>query len=496
MARRDLLSFTRYTFPGYKPAPHHKLIADTLDEVAAGRKKRVMIFMPPRHGKSELSSRRFPAYFLGRNPEKSIISASYNNDFAADFGREVRGLVDSQKYRALFNVGLSADSKAANRWHTDKRGMYFAVGVGSATTGRGAHFLGIDDPIKNREEADSETIREKIWRWYTSTAYTRLESDISFDEIADDDWLWREFQNDIEAGKAEPFEGAVVLTMTRWHEDDLAGRLLVQMEQGGEQWEILELPAIRSDEHGNELPLWEQKYPLARLQKIRDVIGTRDWSALYQQSPAPEEGLYFKREWMRYYTENPKYLRVYGASDYAVTAAGGDYTVHVIVGTDPENNIYVLDVWRQQTESNVWIDVFCDLILKYKPLNWAEEQGQILKSIGPFLQRRQLERRAYCAREQFVVVSDKPTRARSFQARMAMGKVYFPANAPWLSALEAEMFTFPAGVHDDQVDALGLIGRLLDKMTGANVPTPQTPNNLEDYRSTDDSESAEEWRVI
>jgi len=497
MARRDLLSFTKYTFPGYRPAPHHKLIADTLDEVAAGTKKRVMIFMPPRHGKSELSSRRFPAYFLGRNPEKSIISASYNNDFAADFGREVRGLVASAKYRALFNVGLSADSKAANRWHTDKRGMYFAVGVGSATTGRGAHFLGIDDPIKNREEADSETIREKIWRWYTSTAYTRLESDISFDEIADDDWLWREFQSDIEAGKAEPFEGAVVLTMTRWHEDDLAGRLLAQMDQGGEQWEILELPAVRSDEFGNEISLWQQKYPLSRLQKIRDVIGTRDWSALYQQSPAPDEGLYFKREMFNWYDELPKHLRYYGASDYAVTADGGDYTVHGIGGLDPDENLYIVEVWRNQTESNVWIDVFCEMIKRFKPQDWAEEQGQILKSLGPFITTRMRELKAYCKRTQFVSVADKPTRARSFQARAAMGKVYLPRNAPWLADFLNELLSFPAGAQDDQVDFVSLLGRLIDTMVSIKTKSG-TKDKTDRWRRAFDKASggdASDWKT-
>jgi predicted phage terminase large subunit-like protein len=284
--------------------------------------------------------------------------------------------------------------------------------------------------------------------------------------------------------------------MTRWHENDLAGRLLEQMQQGGEQWDILELPAIRMDEHGEEAALWQQKYPLSRLQKIRDVIGVRDWSALYQQAPAPEEGLYFKREWMRHYHEAPEHVRVYGASDYAVTADGGDYTVHAVIGIDPHDNIYILDIWRQQTDSNVWIDTFCDLVIKHRPLNWAEEQGQILKSIGPFIERRMLERKAYCAREQFTVVADKPTRARSFQARMAMGKVYFPVKAPWLDALENEMFTFPAGVHDDQVDALGLIGRMLDAMVAGTVPADPEPNNLEDYRSTNDSESADEWRVV
>lgn len=497
MARRGLLDFTRYSFPKYRPAPHHRLITDTLDAVARGEKKRVMIFMPPRFGKSELASRRFPAFFLGKNPERNIIAASYNSDLASDFGRDVRGIVDSQRYRALFDVTLSADSKAANRWHTDKRGMYVAAGVGTATTGRGADCLLIDDPLKDREEADSEVRREKVWRWYTSTAYTRLESDIDASEVMEDDWLWRDFMRDIEAGKAEPFEGAIVLVQTRWHEDDLGGRLLEQQDHGGEQWEVLELPAIRTDEYGDEVSLWPQKYSLERLRKIRDVIGNRDWSALYQQAPAPEEGLYFKREWLRYYDERPKHLRIYGASDYAVTADGGDYTVHVVVGIDPDDNLYVLDVWRQQTESNVWIDVFCDLVIKHHPLNWAEEQGQIKKSIGPFLERRMREKKAYCAREQFTCVNDKPTRARSFQARMAMGKVYFPRVASWMPDLESEMFTFPAGVHDDQVDALGLIGRMMDEMVAAYVPTDPVPNNLSDYtNSYSDDDASESWKTV
>lgn len=464
LARRGLLAFTRYTFPGYRPAPHHTLIADTLDAVARGEKKRVMIFMPPRHGKSELASKRFPAFFLGANPEKNIIAASYNSDLAADFGREVRGIVDNAKYRALFDVSLAQDSKAANRWHTNMRGMYVAAGVGTATTGRGAHVLLIDDPIKNREEADSEVYREKVWRWYTSTAYTRLENELSLDDLLEDDWLWRDFMKDVEAGTAKPFEGALVLVQTRWHENDLGGRLLEQAEQGGEQWEVLDLPAIKTVD-GIETALWPQKYPIARLNAIRAVLGTRDWSALYQQSPAPEEGLYFKREWMRHYHEAPQHLRIYGASDYAVTADGGDYTVHVVIGFDPQENIYVLDVWRKQTDSNVWVDVFCDLVKKHKPLFWAEEQGQIKRSIGPYLERTMREKKTFCAREPFPSVADKPTRARSFQARMSAGKVYFPVNAPWMADLEAEMFSFPAGVHDDQVDALGLVGLLLDRMT-------------------------------
>lgn len=469
-ARQGLLAFTRYTFPGYRPAPHHMLIADTLDAVARGEKKRVQIFMPPRFGKSELASKRFPAFFLGANPKKNIIAASYNSDLAADFGREVRGIVGSEEYSSLFNVQLSQDSKAANRWHTSERGMYVAAGVGGSLTGRGAHVLLIDDPIKNREEADSEVIREKVWRWYTSTAYTRLENDIDPADVLEDDWLWRDFMRDIDAGRAEALEGAIVVVQTRWHEDDLAGRLLKQQDEGGEDWEVIELPAISKDERGEERSLWPAKYPVERLQKIRGVIGPRDWSALYQQAPAPDEGLYFKKEWIRYCQEIPKHLRYYGASDYAVTADGGDYTVHVVVGVDPDDNLYVVDLWRQQTDSNIWIDTFCGFVKQYKPLMWAEEAGQIKKSLEPFIKRRMLELKAYCGREQYASVPDKPTRARSFQARMAMGKVYFPIGAPWLAELEAELLSFPASTKDDQVDALGLAGRLLDVMVGGKPP--------------------------
>src|SRR5215469_13412723 len=197
LARQSLIAFTRYTFfPEYRPAPHHQRIAEVLEAVERGEKRRVMIFMPPRHGKSELASRRFPAYFIGRNPDRSIIAASYNSDLAADFGREVRNIVGSKPYADLFNVHLAEDSSAANRWHTEKGGMYAAAGVGTATTGRGAHVFLIDDPVKDRESADSEITREKVWRWYTSTAYTRLESDIDNSEVLDDDWLWRDLQRD------------------------------------------------------------------------------------------------------------------------------------------------------------------------------------------------------------------------------------------------------------------------------------------------------------
>jgi predicted phage terminase large subunit-like protein len=496
MARGSLIGFTRYTFPKYRPAPHHDLIAGALEAIERGEKKRLMIFMPPRHGKSELASRRFPAYFIGRNPERSIIAASYNSDLAGDFGREVRNIVASAPYSALFDVRLAEDSSAANRWHTQQRGMYVAAGVGTGTTGRGAHVFLIDDPFKDRQEADSEVIRERVWRWYTSTAYTRLESDIDTSEVLEDDWLWKDLLSDIEAGDAKKFEGAIVVIQTRWHEDDLAGRLLIEQARGGDQWDILELPAV-DEREGERRALWPGKYPLKRLGEIRRAIGDRDWSALYQQRPAPEEGDYFKREWWSWYDELPKHLTYYGASDYAVTAKGGDFTVHGVAGVDPDDNLYLVDLWRRQSAANVWVEALLDLANQYPTMNWAEEDGQIIKGVGPFIEQRCRERKVYFQRTQFVSIADKPTRCRSFQGRASMRKVYLPRKAPWIGDFLAEVHSFPAGKTDDQVDMCGLLGRMLAEMVGAYVPPPVEPDNRDDYRSyRDDIDVEESSRVV
>ncbi len=441
-ARRSLIEFTKYTLPQYIEAKHHTLIAEKLEAVERGEIDRLMINMPPRHGKSELASRRFPAWFLGRHPTKSIIAASYNSDLASDFGRQVRNIVGSGEYKPLFQTALAEDSRAANRWNTSQGGSYVAAGVGTAITGRGADVFLIDDPIKDRQEADSETQRQTVWDWYTSTAYTRLAPG-----------------------------GRIIVIQTRWHEDDLSGKLLAEQARGGDKWDVLELPAINEDGQA----LWPDFYPIEALERIRTVLPARDWSALYQQRPAPDEGDYFKREWFKWYTVAPHHLRTYGASDYAVTAKGGDYTVHVVAGVDPDDNLYILDLWRSQAESHVWVEEFINLVQRHKPLNWGEEQGQIIKSLGPFIDKRMRERRVYCRREQMASVADKPTRCRSFQARAAMGKVYLPHNAPWVADLIGEIMNFPVGKHDDQVDALGLVGRMLDVMTSGRPVKPDAP---------------------
>lgn len=427
--RERLLDFTKYTNPTYSAAPHHELIAEKLEAVERGEIKRLIICMPPRHGKSELASRRFPSFYIGRNTDKQIIAASYNSDLANDFGREVRNIVDSPEFGALFNVSLAQDSKAANRWHTDTGGMYVAAGVGTAITGRGADILLIDDPFKDREEADSELRRQRVWDWYTSTAYTRLMPG-----------------------------GAIVVINTRWHDDDLTGRLLHEQENGGDKWEVLSLPAI--DEDG--AALWPEWYPLERLEQIRGVLPARDWNSLYQQNPIPDEGDYFKSSWFQEYEKLPENLRMYGASDYAVTDGGGDYTEHGVAGIDGNNNLYLVDWYKKQASADVWIESQCDLIVKHSPHCWFGEAGPIRRSIEPFLNQRMQARQAYCRIEWLASIADKPTRARPFQALASMGKVFIPRNAPWRGELMNQVLRFPAAKNDDGVDVLSLFGRGLE----------------------------------
>jgi len=448
-----LTAYSAYQWSGYRYPDHVRLIARELEALERGENDRLMLFLPPRHGKSHTASENFPAWYLGRNPDHYVIAASHTQELADDFGRKVRNQIADPVFAQVFpGVKIKSDSTAVKRFHvqgnpddsftTGQNGAYFAVGVGGPLTGRGAHLLLIDDPIKNREDADSETIRKKIKDWYTSTAYTRL----------------------MPGGK-------IVIIQTRWHEDDLSGWLL--KEHAHENWKVVNLPAISDDGQA----LWPEQYDIEALERIRRAVGPRDWSALYQQRPVPDEGDYFKADWLKTVDVLPDRatLKVYGGSDYAVTANGGDYTVHAVVGIDPENRMYLLDLWRGQSSSDVWVDAFCDLVAKWKPIGWAEEGGQIKSGVGPFLLRRMMERKAYVHRESFPTRGDKSVRAQSIRGRMAMLGLYMRADAPWRADLVSEMLSFPVGVHDDAVDALGLVGQLLDKMQAGKAPEPDRP---------------------
>lgn len=523
-ARKHLIPFCKFTMPDFQASLHHHIIAEVLEEVERGTKDRVIITMPPRHGKSELASRRFPAYFMGRNPKSQLISASYNSEFASEFGAEVRDIVQSEEYRACFNTELRPDAKAKQRWKTKQGGKYVSAGIGTSVTGRGADVLIIDDPLKDHEEADSETRRELIYNWYSSVAYTRLQPG-----------------------------GRILLIQTRWHEDDLAGRLLnlSKYKPGADQFELIELAALDPDrlaksffvmEHN--LPIFDPDdpvaslasldamedtdpsdgskgrkaitryfpsaalwpggsgainpatgavdaadkvwFPEAALERIKANMVGRHWSALFQQKPTPEEGDFFKRKYFKYwvpadahedllkgnYTVLPKAanMRYYTTSDYATEEGKGDWTVHCLWGVDSEWRIYLIDMWRKQADTLEWCTAAIDMWKKYKPMAAFEESGQIIKSVGPFLNKMMQLRQCFTLRIQYASHKKKDVRARSIQGRMSHGYVYLPLGAEWTDDVTTELLHFPHGTTDDIVDNFSLIGRAVDKLSRGDKP--------------------------
>ena len=457
-----LISYASYQWPGYVDAAHHRLICRKLEALERGEIDRLMITVPPRHGKSLLASIYFPAWYLGRNPDHYVVTATYGQELADDFGRQVKNQINDPSYQQVFpGVSLAGDSRASRRFAvegnsggiehaTNRQGAYYAVGVGGPLTGRGAHVLIIDDPTRNREDAESEVQRRKIKDWFSSVAYTRL----------------------MPGGK-------IIVIQTRWHVDDLSGWLLE--EHAHEGWDLVNLPAIAepSDIMGREPgdALWPEQYDVPALERIKRALLPRDWTSLYCQRPAPDTGDYFKREWIieQDYQPAADAMTIFGASDYAVTDGGGDFTVHVVLGLDYTGKLWLLDMWRSQSASDVWVEAFCALVKQWKPVGWAEESGQIKSGVGPFLVKRMLETEAYVAREKFATRGSKAVRAQSIRGMMAMGGLHIKRGAAWLPELIAELMTFPVGAHDDIADALGLAGQLIAKMNFGRVPDEVRP---------------------
>lgn len=464
---------------------HHLLWLSCLQKVEDGQIKRLMGLMPPGSAKSTYTSVVFPTHFMGRFKGSNVIVASYGSDLPRKFGRKGRSITRQRVFRRIFDTGLSAESAAADEWALENGSEWMGGSILSGITGNRADGVVWDDLLKGREQANSEVIRNKTWDAYI------------------DDLLSRKKPGAWEVG-----------VTTRWHENDPAGRILPEKYNGesgwiagrdGNDWYVLCLPA---EAERNDDPLgrskgeriWPEWFGPDHFAPFKRI--PRTWASLYQQRPAPEEGDYFRRDWWKWYPspeERPKHLRYYGASDYAVTNRGGDYTVHGVVGVDPDDNIYIVDLWREQATTDVWVEALLDMASQYPTMCWAEEDGQINKSVGPFIEKRMRERKVYFRREQFVSTSDKPTRARSFQGRAAMGKVYLPKDAPWLEPLLTELHSFDSGRTDDQVDMLGLIGRMLDEMMAAKEPKPEEPDHTKDYRSyeyQDDGDADESWRTV
>lgn len=424
---RGLLDYTRLMFSSYRAAPHHILIAQKLEAVARGEIKRLMIFTPPRHGKSELVSVRFPAWFLGNNPDLRMIGTSYAATLAERFSGQARNQFNDHRWP--YGVALATETKSKASWDiSGYRGGYIAAGVGGAITGSGAHVFLIDDPVKNAEDAQSEAKRESTWDWYTSTAYTRLEED-----------------------------AAIVLVMTRWHEDDLAGRLLAEMKSGGEQWEILSLPAVAeaNDALGREpgQALWPEKYNEKQLAGIQRTVGTQTWISLYQQRPTAEEGAMFKRKWFenrpQTYPDGLRWVRYWDLA--ASTKTSADYTASAAVALDGEGNLWIRDMIRGRWE---WPDAkkVMQTTMRAEP-HTRHIVEQALHGLAALQDLRRDRTLAAIPMKGVVVDKDKVSRAMAWADRAEAGKVRL-VQGPWIAEFLDEVCSFPNAAHDDQVDTV------------------------------------------
>jgi len=446
LSRKRLLPFVERFNPDYQAGWVHKDICQRLEkfseQVANKESPRLMLFMPPRHGKSTLASVAFPAWHLGRHPDHEFISCSYSGSLAMNFSRKVRQLLREPVYKNVFEKSrLDKDSQSVESWQTTQGGGYVAAGVGGGITGKGAHVMVIDDPVKNREDAESENNREATWDWYTSTAYTRLSPG-----------------------------GGILVILTRWHDDDLAGKLLRQAEEGADQWEVIKYPALaEEDEKFRKVgeSLHPERYNVNALEQIRKAIGPRDWSALYQQNPVSDEGDYFSRDMIRYFENDEidtSQLNYYCAWDLAIGQRDrNDYSVGIVVGVDEYDNLFVVDVVRGKYDGFELVEQILDLYETWRPGIVGIERGHIEMALGPFLQKRTRERglnEAYF-KDLKVGKRDKEARARAIQGRMQQGMVYFPKDAIWTGPMVAELLRFPNGTHDDQVDALAWIGLMM-----------------------------------
>jgi predicted phage terminase large subunit-like protein len=444
-SREGLIPFSEYTMPGYTADRFHRMVADALEEVERGENDRLMIFAPPQHGKSELSTRRFPAYAMARNPNRKIISASYNADFAAGFGRNVRDIIEGKEFGRLFpHVKIRSDNRSNDEWAIDGGGTYFAVGVGSATTGRGANVFLIDDPIKDRSEADSPTIRQKHWDWYTDVVFTRLQE-----------------------------KSAIILTLTRWHHDDLAGRLLkLQAEGKGRPWKVLRLPALPEPLKGEDgayildsegrvpgdplgrfpdEPLAPNRFSLGTLLEKQDVMGERSWSAMYQQRPIALEGGMFRGAWFKEWTDIPSRRTRVRAWDLAASSKG-DYTVGTLMSRGTDGRFYIEDIIRfrgsaAQVEDRILKTAADDG--KSVKIVLPEDPGQAGKYQSQNFVRKLAGYNVTVKRPS----GSKETRASAFAAQVENGNVLMRPGAMFKDAFIQEIETFPLGSHDDQVDA-------------------------------------------
>ncbi len=455
--QEDFMKFVTTMWPGFIHGRHHALMARKFEEIAEGKTKRLIINMPPRHTKSEFASFMLPAWFLGRFPGKKIIQCSNTAELAVGFGRKVRNLVDSEVYAKIFpNVALRSDSKAAGRWSTNANGEYFAIGVGGTVTGKGADLLIIDDPHSEQEAALASadpSVFDKVYEWYTSGPRQRLQPG-----------------------------GSIVVVMTRWSKRDLTGKILQAMtDRDGDEWEIIELPAILP----SEKPLWPEFWSYDELSKLRIELPLSKWSAQYQQNPTSEEGALVKREWwMEWEAENPPYCQfVIQSWDTAFTKnERSDYSACTTWGVfykdENENDphIILLDALKERMEFPELKARAFEYYQEWQPDAFIIEAKA---SGAPLIFEL---RRMGIPVQEFTPTrgNDKISRLNSVTDLFASGKVWAPRKR-WAEEVIEEMAAFPNSDHDDLVDSSTQALIRFRKGGFVNLPTDE-PDEPREFR--------------
>ena len=426
---QHFMEFVKAMWPGFIHGRHHALMAQKFEEIAAGKTKRLIINMPPRHTKSEFASYMLPAWFLGKFPNKKIIQCSNTAELAVGFGRKVRNLVDSDIYSKVFpNVALRYDSKAAGRWSTNANGEYFAIGVGGTVTGKGADLLIIDDPHSEQEAAlaaSNPEVYDKVFEWYSSGPRQRLQPG-----------------------------GSIVIVMTRWSKRDLTGRVLQSMvERDGDEWEIIELPAILP----SEKPLWPEFWSYDELVKLRNELPLPKWAAQYQQNPTSEQGAIVKREWWQVWEGDrpPPCEFIIQSWDTAFTKnERSDYSACTTWGVfykdENENdpNIILLDALKERLEFPELKQRAMEMYKDWEPDSFIVEAKA---SGAPLIFEL---RRMGIPVQEFTPTrgNDKISRINSVADMFASGKVWAPRKR-WAEEVIEEMAAFPNSDHDDLVDS-------------------------------------------
>lgn len=427
------------------PAKHHLVMVEGLEMIERNEIDVLILTLPPGSAKSSYGSVAFPAWYLGRNPKNCIIAASHTGELAERFGRKVRNTIQSQIHKSIFPAsGVASDSAAAGRWETTEKGEYFAAGVGGSITGRRADLCLIDDPVKSREEADSATIRQKQWDWWRDDLSTRL----------------------------KPGAGVVII-MTRWHEDDLAGRLIDDLKSSRKRVKIISIPmeAQEDDPLGREVgePLWPEWFTPIMIEEAKRE--PRTWSALYQQAPRPIGGGEFKREWLNHWIKQPasgnKIIIVDPSSGKSKTR--GDFTSMWVIGRGQDENLYVLDGLRDRLNLTERCEELFKLVRKWKPAGVGYEQYGLQADIE-FIKMQQ-EAQQY----RFKIIElgggiKKEDRIRRLIPLFQGAEIWLPQslikvgsdghNYDVIEMFIQEYLSFPVGAHDDALDNLA---RIVDK---------------------------------